>query len=78
MCAARPFRTPPSSAQREVVDAFLAAAREGDFERLVSVLDPDVVLHADLGPSAPRDRYELHGVEAVAKPGAAPTRGLAS
>ena len=54
-------------AQREVVDAFLAAAREGDFERLVSVLDPDVVLHADLGPSAPRDRYELHGVEAVAK-----------
>src|SRR5215208_1791317 len=29
-------------AQREVVDAFLAAAREGDFERLVSVLDPDV------------------------------------
>jgi len=54
-------------AQREVVDAFLAAAREGDFERLVSVLDPDVVLHADLGPSAPGDRYELHGVEAVAK-----------
>ena len=42
-------------AQREVVDAFLAAAREGDFERLVSVLDPDVVLHADLGPSAPRE-----------------------
>ena len=54
-------------AQREVVDAFLAAAREGDFERLVSVLDPDVVLHADLGPSAPGDRYELHGVEAVSK-----------
>jgi RNA polymerase sigma factor (sigma-70 family) len=54
-------------AQREVVDAFLAAAREGDFERLVSVLDPDVVLHADLGPSAPRGRFELHGIEAVAK-----------
>jgi RNA polymerase sigma-70 factor (ECF subfamily) len=54
-------------AQREVVDAFLAAAREGDFERLVSVLDPDVVLHADLGPSAPGGRFELHGVEAVAK-----------
>jgi RNA polymerase sigma factor (sigma-70 family) len=53
--------------QREVVDAFLAAAREGDFERLVSVLDPDVVLHADLGPSAPGGRFELHGVEAVAK-----------
>jgi RNA polymerase sigma factor (sigma-70 family) len=54
-------------AQREVVDAFLAAAREGDFERLVSVLDPDVVLHADLGPSAPGGRFELRGVEAVAK-----------
>src|SRR5215211_726392 len=53
-------------AQREVVDAFLAAAREGDFERLVSVLDPEVVLHADLGPSAPGGRFELHGVEAVA------------
>ena len=54
-------------AQREVVDAFLAAAREGDFERLVSVLDPDVVLHADFGPSAPRGRLELHGVEAVTR-----------
>ena len=55
------------AAQHEVVDAFLAAAREGDFARLVSVLDPDVVLHADLGPSAPGGRFELHGVEAVAK-----------
>jgi RNA polymerase sigma factor (sigma-70 family) len=52
-------------AQREVVDAFLAAAREGDFERLVSVLDPDVVLHGDLGPSRPGGRFEVHGVEAV-------------
>ena len=33
--------------QREVIDAFLAAAREGDFEALVEVLDPDVVLRAD-------------------------------
>jgi RNA polymerase sigma factor (sigma-70 family) len=33
--------------QREVLDAFLAAAREGDFEALVDVLDPDVVLRAD-------------------------------
>src|SRR3954451_22878739 len=33
--------------QREVVDAFLAASRDGDFVRLVAVLDPDVVLHAD-------------------------------
>src|SRR5437868_9624503 len=36
-------------AQWKVVDAFLAAAREGDFEGLVAVLDPDVVLHADAG-----------------------------
>ena len=35
--------------QRDVVDAFLAAAREGDFDGLVAVLDPDVVLRADLG-----------------------------
>jgi RNA polymerase sigma-70 factor (ECF subfamily) len=35
--------------QREVIDAFLAAAREGDFEALLEVLDPDVVLRADGG-----------------------------
>ena len=42
------------AAQREVVDAFLAAAREGDFEALLAVLDPDVVLRADRGPRAGR------------------------
>jgi hypothetical protein len=47
--------------QRAVVDAFLAAARGGDFEGLLAVLDPDVVLHADFGP----DR-QLRGAEAVA------------
>lgn len=36
-------------AQWRVVDAFLAAARDGDFEGLVAVLDPDVVLRADAG-----------------------------
>ena len=51
-------------AQREVVEAFLAAAREGDFQRLVSVLDPDVVLRVDFGP--PRGLTELRGAEAVA------------
>ena len=35
--------------QRRVVDAFLAASREGDFDQLVAVLDPDVVLRADFG-----------------------------
>jgi RNA polymerase sigma-70 factor (ECF subfamily) len=38
--------------QRRVVDAFLAAVRDGDFERLVAVLDPDVVLRADGGALA--------------------------
>ncbi len=51
-------------AQREVVEAFLAAAREGDFDRLVAVLDPDVVLRVDFGP--PRGLTELRGAEAVA------------
>lgn len=37
------------SRQREVVDAFFAAARDGDFDRLMAVLDPDVVLRADFG-----------------------------
>jgi len=49
-------------AQREVVDAFLAAAHDGDFDRLVAVLDPDVVLRADLGPAGSR---EVRGPTAV-------------
>jgi hypothetical protein len=35
--------------QREIVDAFLAASREGDFDALLAVLDPDVVFRADAG-----------------------------
>ena len=35
--------------QRKVVDAFIAAAREGDFEALLAVLDPDVILRVDAG-----------------------------
>jgi|SRR5215211_1236685 len=52
--------------QREVVDAFLAAGREGDFERLVAVLDPDVVLRRDFGPLVPISR-EVRGAEEVAR-----------
>jgi RNA polymerase sigma factor (sigma-70 family) len=51
--------------QREVVDAFLAAAREGDFDRLVAVLDPEVVLRVDLGREG--GSQELRGAEAVAR-----------
>jgi RNA polymerase sigma factor (sigma-70 family) len=50
--------------QREVVEAFLAAARDGDFDRLVAVLDPDVVLRADLGLSG--GRREVRGAAKVA------------
>ena len=39
--------------QREIVDAFLAAARAGDFDALVGLLDPEVVLRADMGAAAP-------------------------
>jgi RNA polymerase sigma-70 factor (ECF subfamily) len=49
--------------QREVVDAFNAAAREGDFNALVAVLDPDVVLRSDAGAGITR---EVRGAEAVA------------
>jgi RNA polymerase sigma-70 factor (ECF subfamily) len=60
-------RVPPVDAdlngQWEVVEAFIAAAREGDFDRLVAVLDPDVVLRVDGG----RGRSKLvRGAEAVA------------
>ncbi|MEP6648777.1 MAG: sigma-70 family RNA polymerase sigma factor [Lapillicoccus sp.] len=52
--------------QRRVVEAYLAATRGGDFDALVAILDPDVVLRADrqAGPT-PRP-VELHGVRAVA------------
>jgi RNA polymerase sigma factor (sigma-70 family) len=53
--------------QRRVVDAFLAAARAGDFAALVQVLDPDVVFRADLGPSAPLARPPLAGAGPVAR-----------
>jgi RNA polymerase sigma-70 factor, ECF subfamily len=54
---------PDLDRQREVVDAFLAAAREGDFEALVAVLDPDVVLHQGLPGGI---TGEVRGAEAVA------------
>ena len=50
--------------QREVLDAFLAAAREGDFDALVAVLHPDVVLRADAGRAG--GVREVRGAETVA------------
>jgi RNA polymerase sigma-70 factor, ECF subfamily len=52
--------------QREVVDAFFAAARDGDFDALVAVLDPDVVLHSDGGARRPSATALVRGAEAVA------------
>jgi RNA polymerase sigma-70 factor, ECF subfamily len=56
---------PDLTRQREVVDAFLAAARGGDFDALVTVLDPEVVLRADRGADA-GGSVEIHGAAQVA------------
>jgi RNA polymerase sigma factor (sigma-70 family) len=56
---------PDPRVQREVVEAFVAAARDGDFDRLVALLDPDVVLRADLGPAA--ESREVRGAAAIAR-----------
>jgi RNA polymerase sigma factor (sigma-70 family) len=50
--------------QRRVVDAFLAASREGDFEGLFAMLDPDVVVRADFGPAGSQ---QVRGAERVAR-----------
>jgi RNA polymerase sigma factor (sigma-70 family) len=53
--------------QRAVVDAFLAASRAGDFDALVAVLHPDVVVRADFSPSRPRRSTVTRGAAAVAR-----------
>jgi RNA polymerase sigma factor (sigma-70 family) len=52
--------------QREVVNAFLAASRAGDFDALVAVLDPDVVFRVDAGADSPQARGPITGASAVA------------
>jgi RNA polymerase sigma factor (sigma-70 family) len=52
--------------QRKVVDAFLAALRAGDFDGLVAILDPDLVVHADQ-PGAPGAPTEVRGSQVWAK-----------
>jgi RNA polymerase sigma factor (sigma-70 family) len=53
--------------QRKVVDAFLAAARNGDFDALVAVLDPEVVVRADWGRVPAGASRMVRGARAVAK-----------
>ena len=61
-------------AQRSVVDAFIAAARDGDPGGL-AVLDPDVVLRADGGPARPGATRVIHGGNAVARTALSGARG---
>jgi RNA polymerase sigma factor (sigma-70 family) len=55
------------AAQRELVNAFLAASRQGDFDALLSVLDPDVIFRIDAGGAGPRAREPVRGADAVAR-----------
>jgi RNA polymerase sigma factor (sigma-70 family) len=55
------------SHQRELVDAFLAASRRGDFAALVAVLDPEVVFRLDAGGEGDRAREPVTGAEVVAR-----------
>jgi RNA polymerase sigma-70 factor (ECF subfamily) len=62
-----PSSDPDLARQREVVDAFFAAARAADFDGLVAVLHPDVVLRADLGAHHRGAFQVIRGVAAVAQ-----------
>lgn len=58
---------PDLTRQREVVDAFFAAARRGDLDALVAVLHPDVLVRADTGPRHPEASLRVRGSAAVAR-----------
>jgi RNA polymerase sigma factor (sigma-70 family) len=58
---------PDLARQRQVVDAFFAASREGDFDALVALLDPDVVVRADYGALPVGASRQVRGAPAVAE-----------
>ena len=62
-----PAPDPDLARQRRVVDAFFLAARGGDFDALVAVLHPDVVLRIDAGAERPAASMVLRGAATVAK-----------
>lgn len=64
--AAAPGRDADLARRREVVDAFLAASRNGDFDALLAVLDPDVVLRADRAAVRMGAPNEVRGAASVA------------
>ncbi|WP_329208820.1 RNA polymerase sigma factor SigJ [Streptomyces sp. NBC_00683] len=61
-----PVPDPDLARQRRIVDAFFAAARDGDFDGLVAVLDPEVVLRSDGGGAQARHTAVLTGAHTVA------------
>jgi len=58
---------PEEARHRAIVDAFLAAARGGDFAALLALLDPDIVVHADGAAARMGAPAEIRGAEAVAR-----------
>ncbi|BCW68131.1 RNA polymerase sigma factor [Arthrobacter sp. NicSoilB4] len=64
---ARPANAGRPATRREIVDAFLAASREGDFAALLTLLDPDVVLRADGAAAGLGADAEVIGAQAVAR-----------
>src|SRR5262249_20820214 len=63
---ARLDNEPNTAQQRQLVDAFLAASREGDFDRLLALLDPEVVFRADIGAIQMRMPTLITGADEVA------------
>ena len=66
---------PAVSEQKRVVDAFLAALKAGDFQALVSVLDPELVVHADAAAATPNLPTEVRGAEFWARRAIAAAQG---
>jgi RNA polymerase sigma-70 factor (ECF subfamily) len=62
-----PTPDPDLARQRATVNAFLSAARGGDFDALIVLLHPDVVLRADFSPGRPSASIVVHGAAAVAR-----------
>jgi RNA polymerase sigma-70 factor (ECF subfamily) len=60
-------REPSLARQREVVEAFLRASRNGDFAGLLAMLDPEVVFRGDSGAGGPRVPVEVRGADNVAR-----------
>ena len=62
-----PAPDPDLVRQREIVEAFFAASRGGDFDALIALLHPDVVFRSDGGPTRPRLTLLVSGAHAVAE-----------